>query len=91
MGAMLMYLMATQLTGGLLMLFKEKCVEDFAGGIRVGVAMMVGLGVAFLPENASGAVPPILRPLLCNGFIMGVLVIAMLEHIVFRKKATPIE
>lgn len=89
MGAMLMYLMATQLTGGLIMLSKEKSAEDFGGGIRVGVAMMVGLSVAFLPENASGAVPPILRPLLCNGFIMGVLVISILEHIVFRKKAEP--
>ena len=84
MGALLLYLMATQLASGLLLLAQEHCIASFDSCVIMGTPLMVGLFVSFAPAGTWAELPDLLRPLLGNGFIMGTLTVVLLEHIVFR-------
>lgn len=85
MGALLLYLMASQLGSGFLLIVKDKAVSDFNGAIIVAMPLMVAILVSFAPAQALTEIPPLLRSVLGNGFIMGVLTVIILEHLVFRK------
>lgn len=86
MGAVLLYLMASQLSAGLQMLTREKAVADFEGGLVIGFPLMVALLLSFAPEDAIQTIPVLLRPIVGNGFVMGVITVLLLEHVVFRKR-----
>ena len=86
MGALLLYLMATQLASGLGMLVREKGITDFDSGVIVALPLMVGLVVAFAPKAAFAGLPDLLRPVVANGFVMGTMAVLVLEHGVFRKR-----
>jgi uracil permease len=51
----------------------------------VGLPIIIGTVVAFLPTTIIAQIPMIIRPLLGNGFVMGVLTVLFLEHLVFGK------
>ena len=84
MGALMLYLMASQLASGLAMLVQERSVTSFESGLCVGLPLMIGLMVAFVPSQAFSAFPGMLRPIVGNGFVMGTLAVILLEHVVFR-------
>ncbi|MDL2314549.1 hypothetical protein LJC36_06170, partial [Desulfovibrio sp. OttesenSCG-928-C14] len=85
MGALLLYLMATQLASGLAMLNAEQGAAGFSGGMTVGLPLMIGLLLSFAPAPVLEALPELLRPLLGNGFVMGTLAVVLMEHVIFRK------
>ena len=89
MGAVLLYLMASQLSAGMQMMIREKAVDGFDGGIVVGFSLMVALLVSFAPDEALNSIPALIRPIVGNGFVMGVITVLILEHLIFRagKKA----
>ncbi len=87
MGALMLYLMTTQLAGGLTVLTRSGGVTDFAGGMTVGLPLMIGLLISFAPAAALGGFPDFLRPVVGNGFVMGTVSVILLEHVVFRRKA----
>lgn len=84
MGAMMFYLMTTQLASGLSMLVAEKGVSDFSSGIVVGFPLMTGLLISFTPAPVFQSLPALIRPIVSNGFVMGVISVILLEHVVFR-------
>jgi xanthine/uracil permease len=86
MGSLLLYSMVSQLSSGLSMLSAEKRPLDFAAGVTVGLPLMMGLIISFTPSGVFQAFPLILRPILGNGFVMGVLAVIFLEHVVFGRK-----
>jgi xanthine/uracil permease len=86
MGALLLYLMAAQLTSGLMMLAAEKGVTDFTSGMVVGLPLMIGIIISFAPANVFNAFPEMLRSVIGNGFVAGTLAVIILEHGVFRKR-----
>lgn len=86
MAAMMLYLMSTQFASGLAMMAKDKCVDDFAGGLMASLPLMTGLVISFLPAAALADCPAFLRPLVGNGFVMGIAMALVLEHAVFRRK-----
>ena len=88
MGALLLYLMATQLSSGLSMLVSSKGVTDFSTGLIVGLPLMLGLMIAFAPGTVFDAFPQMLRPVIGNGFVMGTLAVIVMEHVVFRNAGT---
>lgn len=85
MGALMLYLMASQLSSGLTMLVRERGVTDFNSGIIVGLPLMIGLVIAFAPAAVIDALPDMLRSIAGNGFVMGTIAVIVLEHVVFRK------
>ena len=52
MGAVLLYLMASQLSAGLQMLTRENCVVGFESGLIIAFPLMVALLLSFAPEAA---------------------------------------
>lgn len=86
MGAVLLYLMSSQFSAGMQMLIREKAVTDFDSGIIIGFPLMVALILAFTPEAALSGIPALVRPIVGNGFVMGVIAVLVLEHLIFRKK-----
>ncbi len=85
MGALMLYLMASQLASGLSMLVGTRSITRFESGLCVGLPLMVGLMVAFMPAGVLSAFPDLLRPIVGNGFVMGILTVIFLEHGVFAK------
>lgn len=87
MGALMLYLMASQLASGLMMMVQEKAVADFRGALTVGLPLMVGLIVAFAQPEVFFGFPDYLRPIVGNGFVMGAIAVLLLEHVIFRQRA----
>lgn len=86
MGAILLYLMATQLAAGLQMLVREKAITDFDSGVVVGLPLMVALLLSFAPEKVLNLIPYLFKPIVGNGFVMGVITVLIMEHLIFKKK-----
>mgnify|MGYP002537264159 FL=1 len=86
MGAILLYLMATQLAAGLQMLVREKAITDFDSGVVVGLPLMVALLLSFAPEGVLNLIPSLFKPIVGNGFVMGVITVLVMEHLIFKKK-----
>ena len=84
MGALMLYLMAAQLSSGLAMLVAERGVSDFGSGLTVGFPLMGGLLISFTPAAVFQEMPALTRPILSNGFVMGTILVIMLEHIIIR-------
>ena len=80
-GIVLLYLMGTQLAAALNMLTAEKSANTFNKALIVGLPIMIALLFCIVP---MGAIPAILKPLIGNGFVMGVITVIILEHVIFR-------
>lgn len=85
-GAIMFYLMVTQLASGFHLMQKQKAVIDFESAIVIGFPIMLAVLVSFLPEAVVSSIPLIVRPIFTNGFVMGVITVIVCEHFIFRKK-----
>jgi len=61
----------------------ERALETFDGGLIVGIPLLLGTLVAFLPAEAVAGLPAVLRPVLANGFVVGIVTVLGLEHLVY--------
>lgn len=86
MGALFIYLMAGQLSSGFVMMMNEKAVMGYNDGIVIGLSIMIAILVSIAPESAIAQIPDLVRPILGNSFVMGVITVMLLEHVIFRKK-----
>jgi xanthine/uracil permease len=86
MGIVLLYLMATQVAAGLEIIHSTKAVLSFNDGLILGLPIMLTVVLSFAPAEAMAAVPSLLRPIVGNGFVMGIIVVLVLEHFVLREK-----
>lgn len=86
MGAIFFYLMAAQLGAGLQMLVKEKTVTGYNSSLIIALPLMVSLLIVFAPATVIDSIPLFIRPILGNGFVMGVIMVFFLEHVLFREK-----
>ena len=84
MGSVLLYLMSSQLSAGLQMLARNKAVADFNSGIIIGFPLMAALALAFVPHEVINQIPAFIRPIVGNGFVMGVIFVLLLEHLVLK-------
>ena len=86
-GAVLAYVMTSQVAAGLLVAFGDVAEEGFQmeNGLVIGLSVLLGTIVAFFPDQVLNVLPPFLRPVLGNGFVAGIFSALILEHIVFRR------
>ncbi|CAH2716900.1 Putative purine permease YwdJ [Neobacillus rhizosphaerae] len=52
----------------------------------IGLSLMVGIGMMFLPPESFGSVAPWLRNIVSNGLLVGLILCLLLEHVIFREK-----
>jgi xanthine/uracil permease len=88
-GAVLAYLLSSQVIAGLSVLLQEKDGLTFEGGLVVGIPVLVAIVIAFLPAAMLNEVPLFLKPIVGNGFAVGLLICLVLEHLVFRRQEGP--
>lgn len=86
MGAVLLYLMSSQLSAGLQLLTRSQSISGFNSGMIIGFPLMIALLLSFAPEEALQTIPALIRPIAGNGFVMGVIAVLLLEHLVFKKR-----
>jgi xanthine/uracil permease len=55
----------------------------------VGLPLLIGTLVSFLPEAFMSSVTPSLRIFLGNGLIVGIFLVLMLEHVIMRRRSSP--
>nr|WP_263323333.1 purine/pyrimidine permease [Neobacillus sp. Marseille-Q6967] len=51
----------------------------------IGLSLMAGIGLMFIPADAFEALAPWLRNIIANGLLVGLILCLFLEHIVFRE------
>lgn len=52
----------------------------------IGLSLMAGIGLMFMPTSAFATVAPWLRNIIANGLLVGLMLCLLFEHIIFRKK-----
>jgi xanthine/uracil permease len=52
----------------------------------IGLSLMVGIGMMFMPTTAFETVAPWLRNIIANGLLVGLMFCLLLEHVIFREK-----
>ena len=81
-GVILLYLMGTQLAASFHIMTADKSASTFDDGLILGLPLMVAILFTAIPMDV---IPQIIRPIMGNGFVMGVLTVMVLEHIIFKK------
>ena len=85
-GAVLFTVMASQIFASLRMALTPGKPLDWGSGSVIGGAVMTGVCVAFMTPEMKQALHPLLRPLAANGFVVGLALALVLEHLVFRRR-----
>lgn len=82
MGVVLLYVMTTQFAAGFQMSIQQKGIIEFNDGVIVGLPIMVALLISFAPVELNQHIPSIIRPLLGNSLVMGIVMVLLLEHLI---------
>ena len=82
-GVILLYQMGTQLAAAFSTLISNNSVKSFDHALTVGLPIMVALVFGIIP---MGVIPAVLRPIVGNGFVMGVVTVILLEHVILRER-----
>jgi xanthine/uracil permease len=85
-GGIFIYIMCSQIAAGLTMVLDTREGFRFESGLVIGLPLMLSIVISFLPENLLNTFPVFLRPLLGNGFVVGVLAVLIMEHLIFGKE-----
>jgi xanthine/uracil permease len=85
-GSSLIYVLYFQVAAGKNIAFRSRGDFIFDNIVVMGLPVFIGTLIAFLPSSFLHVLPVVLRPIIGNGFVMGVLSALMLEHLIFRKK-----
>lgn len=57
----------------------------------IALAVLTGVGIYFVPGTAWLGLPPVLSYILDNGLIVGIILVLVLEHLIFRKKSNDVK
>ena len=88
MGVVLLFLMATQIAAGLHMIHTTSATASFKDGLILAIPIMFTTILSFAPQSATQTIPALLRPIVGNAFVMGIIIILLLEHLFLRDKKT---
>jgi len=85
-GCVLLFIMCSQFGAGLAILSESPEEVHVETGMIVGLPILLGTIIAFLPSDILHAFPAVIRPILGNGFVVGVSSALVLEHLILRKQ-----
>jgi xanthine/uracil permease len=85
-GCVLFFILTSQIAAGLIVAFD--CAKDgnllYESAVVIGFPVLLGTVAAFLPGEIAATFPVVLRPILGNGFVVGVVAAFLLEHVIIR-------
>lgn len=84
-GSIILYIMCSQVAAGLVICTNS--LEEFKleHGLIMGLPLLLGIVISFLPDHVLTDFPDLLRPVLSNGFAVGVFTVLIMEHLIFRR------
>ncbi len=85
-GSVMFYTLCTQVSAGLTVAFESLGQFNIDDGIIIGMPILVATVIAFMPAYFFHGFPRIMQPIVGNGFVMGVIILLLLEHGLFRKR-----
>ncbi|ACV61680.1 Xanthine/uracil/vitamin C permease [Desulfofarcimen acetoxidans DSM 771] len=85
--ATLIYIISSQFSSGLLVAISSVREFTFNQGLIIGLPVILGTIIAFLPAGTVAAFPVFLRPIIGNGFVVGVFTVLVMEHLIYRKNS----
>ncbi|MTI82011.1 MAG: xanthine permease [Firmicutes bacterium] len=85
-GTILIYILCSQISAGLLVAFNSINKFYFEYGLIIGLPLMLSTIISFLPVETLTTFPPLVRPIIGNGFVVGILTVLIMEHIIFKEK-----
>ncbi|HME45450.1 MAG TPA: solute carrier family 23 protein [Syntrophorhabdales bacterium] len=85
-GSVFLYLSSYQIAAGLVMAAEETGTFQIEDGLVMGLPLLLGTIVAFMPAAVVQSFPPLLRPIVGNGFLVGVVAVLVLEHLIFSRR-----
>ena len=59
----------------------------FQDALIISIPVMVSVLVSYLPPEVTAAFPKILIPVASNGFVVGTLMVLLLEHVLMRRRS----
>ncbi len=89
-GSAFIYILCSQIAAGLHLGFSSMKNFQFENGLVLGLPLMLSIIISFLPEEAVATFPLSLKPILGNGFVVGVIAVLIMEHIIYREKNKPV-
>jgi xanthine/uracil permease len=84
-GAILIYILSSQIAAGLMVAFESIKEFQLKDGLIIGLPLMLGTIIAFLPTELLSGFPSVLRPVLGNGFVVGITAALLMDHWIFKK------
>jgi len=84
-GAILIYILSSQIAAGMMVAFESIKEFQLKDGLIIGLPLMLGTIIAFLPAEIIHSFPSVLRPVIGNGFVVGITAALLMEHGIFRK------
>jgi xanthine/uracil permease len=87
-GSSLIYILYYQVATGMGIALRSPKDFSVENVVIMGVPSLLGTVIAFLPTSLFHTLPDTLRPIVGNGFVMGVLSALLLEHFIFKKHST---
>ncbi len=85
-GTTLLYILCSQISAGLMVLFSSMSEFKFESGLVMGLPVMLSIIISFLPVSVLNTFPDMVRPIWGNGFVVGVLTVLIMEHIIYPEK-----
>jgi xanthine/uracil permease len=83
-GTILIYILSSQIAAGLMVAFESIKEFQIKDGLIIGLPLMLATIIAFLPADFLYDFPSVLRPVLGNGFVVGITAAFLMEHWIFK-------
>jgi len=83
-GAIMIYILTSQIAAGLMTAFEAIREFKLVDGLIIGLPLMLGTIIAFLPAGIVNDFPSVLRPILGNGFVVGITAALVMDHLIFK-------
>lgn len=85
-GGILIYVLSMQISAGLIMTFESPGGFTVTDGLIIGLPLLLSTVIAFMPAGVLETFPDVLRPVIGNGFVMGVVAALIMEHGLYRSR-----
>lgn len=82
-GVVLAYIITSQIGAAVMIIHQTQSGVSMENGLVLGLPLMLGTMTAFLPAEVITQFPAMIRPVLANGFVIGLLTVLFLEHFVY--------
>jgi xanthine/uracil permease len=85
-GCLLLYILCFQVGAGLVLVSRAEGGIQVETGVVIGLPLLLGTLVAFFPPGVLDSFPLTLRPILGNGFVIGIFTAFLLDGFAFKSR-----